>query len=72
LGEDERIWGCTQWGLGAIGKMLLPPDGLPAASHIDGICLDTSTWLDERPLTVDGSVVDERISKLAQRLLDAS
>jgi len=69
LGEDERIWGCTQWGLGAIGKMLLPPDGIPAASHIDGICLNTSTWLDDRPLTAAGVVVDERLKGLAEKLL---
>ena len=69
LGEDERIWGCTQWGLGAIGKVLLPPEGSPAASHIDGICLDTSTWLDARPLTSEGVVVDERLTGLASRLL---
>lgn len=72
LGEDERIWGCTQWGLGAIGKILLPPDGVTAASHIDGICLNTSTWLDERPLTDAGIVVDERVKGLAARLLTSS
>lgn len=72
LGEDERIWGCTQWGLGAIGKILLPPNGIPAASHIDGICLNTSTWLDDRPLTDAGTVVDERVKGLASRLLGSS
>lgn len=70
LGEDERIWGCTQWGLGAIGKILLPPEGSPAASHVDGICLNTSTWLNDRPLTKEGVVVDERLADLTARLLD--
>jgi 2,5-dihydroxypyridine 5,6-dioxygenase len=69
LGEDERVWGCTQWGLGAIGKMLVPPDGLPAASHIDGMCLNTSTWLDDKQITDKGRVIDNELKPLADRLL---
>jgi len=69
LGEDERVWGCTQWGLGAIGKMLVPPDGVPAASHIDGICLNTSVWLDDKQITDCGRVVDKDLRALAEKLL---
>lgn len=69
LGEDERVWGCTQWGLGAIGKMLVPPDGVPAASHIDGICLNTSVWLDGEQITDKGRVIHADLEPLAARLV---
>jgi 2,5-dihydroxypyridine 5,6-dioxygenase len=36
--EDERVWGCVEWG---IGNMVWRP----AASHSDGICLNASVWL---------------------------
>jgi len=28
IGEDERVWGCTQWGFGAIGSVFIPPVGI--------------------------------------------
>jgi len=48
--EDERIWGCTEWGLGNVGPMLVPPDGIDGATHSDGICLDSSVWLDDKQI----------------------
>ena len=24
--EDERIWECTEWGIGYVGPRLIPPD----------------------------------------------
>ncbi len=66
--EDERVWGCTEWGLGHIGSVLLKPNGFPAPSHTDGICLNTSVWLDGKQIMDEGRVVDSNLEKLAKRL----
>jgi len=61
IAEDERIWGCTVWGFGSTNKESAP-------SHIDGICLDTSVWLDGKQLTNKGKVVEENLIELAKKL----
>ena len=66
--EDERIWGCTEWGIGHIGKYLIPPDGVPAPSHCDGQSLNSSIWLDGERLTEDGVVLCPEVQKLAKKL----
>jgi leucyl aminopeptidase (aminopeptidase T) len=66
--EDERVWGCTEWGVGNIGAILLPPDGIPAPSHSDGICLNTSVWLDGELIIDRGQVVDPELRELAAKL----
>jgi leucyl aminopeptidase (aminopeptidase T) len=66
--EDERVWGCTEWGVGNIGAILLPPDGIPAPSHSDGICLNTSVWLDGVLVIDRGQVVDPELRALAAKL----
>jgi len=56
--EDERIWGATEWGIGYIGSKLAPDlGGVPAASHTDGICLNSSVWLDEFQILDTGKVI---------------
>ncbi len=69
LGEDERVWGCTQWGMGSISRMDAPPDGVPAASHVDGICLNASVFLDDRQITDRGRVIDKDLRPIADKLL---
>jgi len=66
--EDERIWGGTEWGIGNIGPHLLPPKGRSAASHSDGICLNSSVWLDTLQITDKGKVIDAELVKLAKKL----
>lgn len=66
--EDERVWGCTEWGLGNIGPILIAPDGISAASHTDGICLNTSAWLDGKLILDKGKIVEEELAKLAKEL----
>ncbi|MDK2896569.1 MAG: hypothetical protein PWP04_689 [Candidatus Atribacteria bacterium] len=66
--EDERVWGCTEWGVGNIGAILIPPDGVPAPSHSDGICLNTSVWLDGNLIIDQGQVVEPELKELAARL----
>ncbi len=62
--EDERVWGCTEWGLGYVSHLEAPPEGIKAKSHCDGICLNSSVWLDEKQILADGVVIDEELKKL--------
>lgn len=56
--EDERIWGATEWGIGYIGPKLVPDlGGVSAASHSDGICLNSSVWLDGFQILDHGQVI---------------
>jgi 2,5-dihydroxypyridine 5,6-dioxygenase len=66
--EDERVWGCTEWGIGYVGPSVVPPDGIPAASHTDGICLNSSIWLDGEQITDRGKVVHRDLIELAKKL----
>lgn len=67
-GEDERVWGCTEWGFGSIGAFLAPPDGVSAPSHTDGISLYTTTYLDGVKIVDEGKVVEPRLIELAAKL----
>jgi leucyl aminopeptidase (aminopeptidase T) len=64
--EDERVWGCTEWGFGYQGPMYSGGKPRVAASHIDGICLDCSVSLDGQPLTRGGEVVHPDLLELAK------
>lgn len=66
--EDERVWGCTEWGIGHMDTGFAPPNGIPAPSHSDGICLNTSVWLDDKQVLDKGKVVLTNLARLAQKL----
>ena len=66
--EDERVWGSTEWGIGHIGAFLIKPNGIPAPSHIDGKCLDSSVWLDGVQIMDKGQLLDPELKKLAEKL----
>ena len=57
--EDERVWGCTEWGIGNVGPQLVSDmdGGIPAASHSDGISLNCSLWIDGVQVLDEGKVV---------------
>ena len=63
--EDERVWGCTEWGIGFVSHIDAPPVGQDAASHSDGICLNTSVWLDGEPFMIDGKIVHKDVKDLS-------
>ena len=65
--EDERVWGCTEWGIGYQGPMMKGKAG-PAATHADGICLNSSVWLDGAQVMKDGSVIHPELMHLAKKL----
>lgn len=62
--EDERVWGCTEWGLG----YRAPPDGIDAPSHTDGICLNSTVWLDDEKLLEKGSLVHSELEQYKEKL----
>lgn len=66
--EDERVWGGTEWGIGYLPAADCPPDGVNAASHCDGICLNTSVWLDGVQVLDCGKVVHPDLIDMAQKL----
>lgn len=68
--EDERVWGCTEWGLGYQSAADVPPDGIPAKSHTDGICLNSSVWIDGIQLLDRGKVVHPELEALAAAARD--
>lgn len=67
VAEDERIWGASEFGIGNIGKQLIP-GGVPGPSHCDGISLNTSVWLDDRRLTDNGRLCLPELIDLAKAI----
>ena len=62
--EDERVWGSTEWGIGYVSNIDAPPCGQNAVSHSDGICLNSTVWLDDRCIMREGVIVDEELRAL--------
>jgi leucyl aminopeptidase (aminopeptidase T) len=67
--EDERVWGSAEWGSGYVGEGLTA-DGKPiqASSHTDGICLDSSVWLDGERIMDKGRTIQPELAELAKKL----
>jgi len=66
--EDERVWGSTEWGFGHQGSNYSGGEPRIAKSHIDGICLNCSVWLDGHQILLDGAFIDSKLQKLAKKL----
>lgn len=62
--EDERVWGATEWGIGYVSNVDAPPCGQDAVSHSDGICLNSTVWLDGQCIMREGAIVDKELSAL--------
>jgi len=67
--EDERVWGCTEWGIG-YQSWYYNGKGTPvsAISHIDGICLKCSVQLDDVEVTNQGRVVHPELRDIEAKL----
>ena len=65
--EDERVWGSTQWGIGHVTPDTWP-GGMNGPSHCDGVCLNTSVWLDGIQFIDKGQVLDPHLRELARKL----
>ncbi len=66
--EDERVWGSTQWGFGHQGSCYSGGAPREAKSHIDGICLNCSVYLDGKQILKDGVFVEPQLEALAERV----
>ncbi|MEM4037168.1 MAG: hypothetical protein QW700_05105, partial [Desulfurococcaceae archaeon] len=64
--ENERIWGAINFGFGSRGPMYGKP--FQAKSHIDGVCLNCSVWLDDVQVWDSGRVVHPELKELARQL----
>ena len=58
--EDERVFGCMQFGIGAIAY------GSPA--HTDGVVLSPSVWLDDVQIEAQGRYVHPELVKLCRAM----
>ncbi len=58
--EDERIFGCIEFGLGATTY------GSPV--HTDGVCLKPSVWLDDTQIEDNGRYVHPDLVKLCEQM----
>lgn len=70
LVEDERVWGCANFGFGHTSAMDLPPLGQVAASHFDGIVTKASIFLDNIAIVKDGEVCHPDLIPLAKALIE--
>ena len=67
-GEDERVWGCTEWGFGSVGAFLMPKSGgIAAPSHTDAVTLNTTVYLDGEMIMQEGKVIDPELAKIAEK-----
>lgn len=66
--EDERVWGSTEWGFGHQGSNYSGGESRVAKSHIDGISLDCSVWMDGVQILDHGVFIDEKLRVLASAL----
>jgi leucyl aminopeptidase (aminopeptidase T) len=66
--EDERVWGSTEWGFGHQGPNYSGGEPRCAKSHIDGICLDCSVYIDGIKILNDGVFTDPVLKTLAAKL----
>jgi leucyl aminopeptidase (aminopeptidase T) len=60
--EDERVFGCMQFGIGATPKAY----GSPA--HTDGVSLTASVWLDDVQIMDSGRYVLPELVELCQAM----
>lgn len=53
-----------KFGIGQVSNIDAPPCGQGAVSHSDGICLNSTVWLDGQCIMREGVIVDKELSAL--------
>jgi leucyl aminopeptidase (aminopeptidase T) len=66
--EDERVWGAVEWGIGYVSKSEAPPFGQNAVSHCDGICLNSSIWVDNVKIMDNGRIIHPDLVKYVDEI----
>lgn len=65
--EDERIFGCMEFGIGSQGKAIMGKFWT-AASHTDGIVSKPSITLDGTPFEVNGKYVNPAVEAIIKKM----
>ena len=65
--EDERVWGSTEWGFGYQCPFFEGNLG-DAVTHADGICLNSSVWLDDTQILEEGKIIEPTLARPAKKL----
>jgi leucyl aminopeptidase (aminopeptidase T) len=60
--EDERVFGCMQFGIGATPKEYGSP------THTDGVCLNASVWLDDVQIADSGHYILPELVELCRAM----
>jgi hypothetical protein len=66
--EDERVWGSAEWGFGHQGSNYTGGEPRTAKSHIDGISLNCSVYLDGAAILENGVYIEPTLKKPAENL----
>jgi leucyl aminopeptidase (aminopeptidase T) len=66
--EDERVWGATEWGIGYLSETDAPSEHFDAPSHCDGLCMNSTVFLDGKEIMREGRFTDPELSALAKAL----
>ncbi len=67
--EDERVWGCLEWGLGNQSDTF-KAKSIKASSHSDGVTLRPTLYADSETLIKDGEYVHPQLVELARKIKD--
>ena len=65
--EDERIFGCMEFGIGSQGKMIRG-SYWTAASHTDGVVSKPSIILDGVAIEENGKYVDPELAEICRKM----
>ena len=65
--EDERVFGCIEFGIGSQGKSILGKEWA-AAGHTDGIVLNPTIILDGKTFEEDGVYQHPEIREYCRKL----
>jgi len=66
--ENERVWGAINFGFGHQGPMYTGGKPREAKSHVDGVLLNATAWLDDELILENGKFVHPELKELAKKL----
>lgn len=66
--ENERVWGAINFGFGHQGAMYTGGKPREAKSHVDGVLLNATVWLDDELILENGKFVHPELKPLAKKL----
>jgi len=67
-GGRKSVGGRTVWGFGHQGSSCSGGEPREAKSHVDGVCLECSVWLDGEQIMDEGRFIHPELKALAKKL----